>query len=131
MTTDEARERVGLGAALLDEKRQGWFTRIDYGTLDLSDECLCVLGQVYGSYYFDDDTDPIGGGDSSDYGFHIRRKDDPHDCGYSCEACRWMWRAIQDAWIEAIADRLAPTTEKAQVVDAGATPTEQGVTESA
>lgn len=43
-------ERVATGSAWLDEHRPGWWRRIDLDTLDIVDECGCVLGQEYGSY---------------------------------------------------------------------------------
>jgi hypothetical protein len=48
MTTIE--ERVEAGAAWLDANRRGWVDRIDLETLDLGDECRCVLGQEFGSW---------------------------------------------------------------------------------
>ena len=50
MTTDKVQERVSRGAALLDQRYPGWFTKIDLAHLDMSTNCLCVLGQVTGSY---------------------------------------------------------------------------------
>lgn len=44
---ETARLRVKLGAALLDEKRPDWFTRIDLRWLRLVDSGCCVLGQAY------------------------------------------------------------------------------------
>lgn len=43
-------ERVERGAALLDEKRPGWWQRIDLGRLDLAENCDCILGQLDGDY---------------------------------------------------------------------------------
>ena len=49
MTTP--RERVALGATLLDVKRPGWEREIEHPEdLDLSNARLCVLGVLYGSY---------------------------------------------------------------------------------
>ena len=44
-------ERVAAGAAWLDEHRPGWVDRVDPVTLDLGDECHCVLGQEYGNAF--------------------------------------------------------------------------------
>jgi hypothetical protein len=41
-------ERVERGAALLDEKRPGWWRDIDLGTLDIASRCGCVIGQLAG-----------------------------------------------------------------------------------
>lgn len=39
-------ERVAAGAAYLDDREPGWWERIDMDRLDMSAECLCVLGQL-------------------------------------------------------------------------------------
>lgn len=41
-------ERVQRGAALLDEKRPGWWREIDLGRLDIGSSCNCVGGQLSG-----------------------------------------------------------------------------------
>lgn len=41
-----AEDRVAAGAALLDEKLPGWHDQIDTETLEMGDECRCVLGQL-------------------------------------------------------------------------------------
>jgi hypothetical protein len=41
-------ERVAAGAALLDEKRPGWWRQVDLAVLDLEDCRLCVIGQLFG-----------------------------------------------------------------------------------
>ena len=46
-------ERVERGAALLDERRPGWWRDIDMGTLDIRSPCRCILGQM-GSLLRDD-----------------------------------------------------------------------------
>ena len=43
-------ERVTRGAAILDQKKPGWEREIDLASLELSDSCHCVLGQIYGHY---------------------------------------------------------------------------------
>ena len=50
LTRDEATARVAKGAAHLDQVRPGWFRQIDVGRLDLQSDCLCVLGQVVGTF---------------------------------------------------------------------------------
>lgn len=40
-------ERVALGAALLDERRPGWWERTDVVRLNMSDACNCMLGQEF------------------------------------------------------------------------------------
>jgi hypothetical protein len=39
-------ERVQRGAALLDEKRPGWWQQIDLDDLNLRDGCTCIGGQL-------------------------------------------------------------------------------------
>jgi hypothetical protein len=48
--TDELAERVERGAALLDERRPGWWDEVDVGSLDLRQCDLCILGQLWGDY---------------------------------------------------------------------------------
>lgn len=45
-----ARQRVRLGAALLDHKQPDWRKRIDTANLDLEDTRNCIIGQLYGYY---------------------------------------------------------------------------------
>lgn len=49
MSTD-IDERVQRGAALLDQVRPGWHTRIDITRLNLGSCDRCVLGQEYGDF---------------------------------------------------------------------------------
>ena len=42
--------RVQLGAALLDDVMEDWYTRIDTERLDGSDWLHCVLAQLYETY---------------------------------------------------------------------------------
>lgn len=49
MTTQATtRARVRRGVALLDADMPGWRDRIDLTTLEITDPCHCVIGQVYG-----------------------------------------------------------------------------------
>jgi len=50
LTLDAARARASRGAALLDDRDPGWATRVDPGSLHLSDGSACVLGQLWGEY---------------------------------------------------------------------------------
>jgi hypothetical protein len=49
--SDELAERVERGAALLDERRPGWWDEVDLSKLDLNSCCRCVLGQLWGHYW--------------------------------------------------------------------------------
>lgn len=44
--TESVEVRVARGAEWLDAVYPEWWTRIDLGTLELSDSCRCVLGQI-------------------------------------------------------------------------------------
>lgn len=43
---DVFRARVAKGAALLDERRPDWFTRVNLNSLCMSSCYMCVLGQL-------------------------------------------------------------------------------------
>lgn len=51
-TINEARERVKLGAALLDAVRgDDWRSMINLDTLSIKSVKACILGQIYGDYF--------------------------------------------------------------------------------
>lgn len=50
MTMESAAVRVSRGVALLDEKRPGWWERVDPERLNMQTACGCVLGQLEGEY---------------------------------------------------------------------------------
>lgn len=114
MTKSQARERVARGAAFLDQARPGWAHEIDPGLLDLSDSCYCVLGQLIGDYEASKVFPlPKGVGeiDDADIGFHILHYDDlSHPFLCECAECLSNWTTLQNAWIDAIADRVIPQT---------------------
>jgi hypothetical protein len=43
-------DRVAAGAAWLDANRPSWWQRINLDTLDLGDDCNCILGQEHGDF---------------------------------------------------------------------------------
>jgi len=45
-----AAQAVSRGAALLDAKRPGWVSEIQWSALELEDPLYCILGQLYGDY---------------------------------------------------------------------------------
>lgn len=47
--TRTAEERVHDGASYLDTKIPDWHDQIDVTSLDMADECKCVLGQLAGN----------------------------------------------------------------------------------
>lgn len=110
MTRDDARARVAKGAAHLDQVRPGWWTRIDVGTLTLHDPCGCIVGQLCGTgRLFQRGLKQLEVADAVAFGFDR----DVVDAGgwvtsvgaYHHEGRR-LYRLLQDAWIEEIADRL-------------------------
>lgn len=46
------KKRVDKGIALLNKKKKGWYKDIDLATLDMSKASRCVLGQLYGHYFY-------------------------------------------------------------------------------
>lgn len=45
-------DRVRAGAAYLDKVMPGWCGKINLDTLDISNDCTCVLGQLFEHYMF-------------------------------------------------------------------------------
>lgn len=112
LTQEEARTRVARGAAHLDQVRPGWHDRIDVGTLTLHDSCGCIVGQLIpGTTYGPSFTDGVcalglncsddGGDDGWQRGVTLRMIEIMEDAFNDNVA----YRPLQDAWIEAIADR--------------------------
>ena len=63
-------ERVAAGAALLDDRRPGWFKDIDCGSLDIASAQACVCGQLFESFYVGIRELDIDG-HSQEYGFAV------------------------------------------------------------
>lgn len=122
MTQDEARARVAKGAAHLDRVRPGWFNRIDTGTLALRDPCGCIIGQLGDGMYRRGFVE-LNITSVVPFGFDLPwgGPDNPSN-----------FQLLQDAWIEAIADRLLPTSDgvpsqlSTGVRDTGAVPQFRG-----
>jgi hypothetical protein len=76
---EDVTARVDRGAALLDEKRPGWWHEIDLASLDLSLCWACVLGQLgqlYAGLTLNGYADGLGmvgleGWEARDYGFDV------------------------------------------------------------
>lgn len=119
LTRDEAHARVARGAAQLDAVRPGWFTEIDVGTLTLCNPCQCVVGQLTDPFDFMRGLSELCrirlsnlGGlvfASRHYGFDIE------------SGTREDYALLQDAWLEAIADRRLNTLEGLQRAHDGST----------
>lgn len=50
MISEDHKQRIDRGAALLDEKKPGWAGEIDISTLNVDSYFDCVLGQLYGTF---------------------------------------------------------------------------------
>lgn len=110
-------ERVAAGATWLDEHVPGWEHRIDLAKLNLSDTCLCVLGQVFeeraaaawdagdiryapssrghGGYWFAADLEWDG------------RYEEPLDYGFSLTSpSAAAWHDLQGEWVALIKARF-------------------------
>lgn len=104
---DEVRTRelvelspVERGALLLDEHAPGWWRRIDLKTFQLTEPCLCVLGQIYGNYY-DACADVFKWGEN----FATREKQTKR-FGFSMESSRNEdWEPLQAEWVALIRAR--------------------------
>lgn len=45
-----APQRATAGAEWFDEHHPGWYTRVNPDTLNIGDDCNCVVGQLFGSF---------------------------------------------------------------------------------
>lgn len=103
ITNDEARARVQRGAAHLDVVRPGWADRIDVGTLTLHDPCGCIVGQLCQGMDFIAGEEALG---ITAYEGAVPRGLDLSRLEMDPGVERVLqFRPLQDAWIEAIADR--------------------------
>lgn len=109
ISMDEARARVARGAAHLDTVRPGWWTQIDDGVLKMCDSGRCIVGQ-------------LGRGDYSPY-IDLKISVDVGTVVYgflagdgSPDELLLEYRILQDAWIEAIADRRLRETPQPEPV---------------
>lgn len=94
---DAIRARVQAGAALLDQRMPGWWTRIDLATLNLAGCWDCVLGQLNHDYHAGRLSLGLTPVQSVEHGFHAA-----HNRGAE-------WDALTDAWRDLItATRLGP-----------------------
>jgi hypothetical protein len=131
MTETEAAiyARVAKGAAFLDAWRPGWFQKINVTTLDLSNTCLCVLGQLEGGFW--EACYRLGWVQRGSVvaGCRPTPKGNPaHELGFNgngivgapslnSDSHQKFYRVMTDAWLKEIAVRLYPS-EEPQAVDA-------------
>jgi len=72
-------KNVERGAELLDARVPGWRERVNPDTLDLAQDCNCVIGQTFGDY---DDGLELLGLDSRDarrLGFYVSGRQTWHN----------------------------------------------------
>lgn len=109
LTRDEAEARVRLGAELLDDKRPGWFQRIDTDRLRIDSCYHCVIAQLTDGQHtfpFTIGLTQLGVTHASPFGFGIDEKG-----GRLAEDAAFA--LLQDAWIDAIAARKFPVLASA------------------
>lgn len=90
--------RVARGVALLDEQHPGWHDRIDLSSLDLSEPCLCVLGQLYEEYDFGAEALGIVAVEAR-YGFDVSLRLDTIDSSFE------TYVDLQAEWVRVITAR--------------------------
>jgi hypothetical protein len=88
-------ERVAAGASWLDQNQSGWEERIDPVRLDLSDAEDCILGQLYGGFYYA----PVELDATYRYGFDIDTRSAAH--GRSID----RFDQLTEAWRQLLAER--------------------------
>jgi len=90
-------QQIARGMALLDERRPGWREEIDPGSLDLEDDSMCVLGQLYGVDDFIDGLDAVGLSmyQPIEHGFDIGNDDLPEL--YAVLTAEWRQALTQPA----------------------------------
>jgi hypothetical protein len=100
----EITERVERGAALLDEKRPGWWRDIDLDMLDVRSRCGCVIGQLGGltkaadrglSYQIVSDRLGVGYYDEIPMGFEAEGTRPPYG---EMELLAAEYAALTEAW---------------------------------
>jgi hypothetical protein len=110
MLTKTAEARVAKGAAYLDRVRPGWFNRIDVGTLTLQSPKSCVMAQSYDCEYCHA---------CRSAGIQFLSRDGEDDVETQAQTLGFFGAAdasfedLQDAWIDAVAQRRYPTREPA------------------
>jgi hypothetical protein len=117
VTQAEARERVARGAGHLDTTRPGWAHEIRVDVLDLKLCVRCIVGQLAGGeekpYDFDERAGMLGiltRAVAAEHGFDLTT-DEWRSGRESGPRSEELFGILQDAWIDAIADRVVPKAE--------------------
>lgn len=101
--TQNDRERIDRGAALLDEKVPNWFTKINPAILDVDSFSLCPICQSTGLSFWDGVKElgiGVSDGRASEYGFY------PSESLEDSKEAEALSKAKTDYWLELIARRL-------------------------
>lgn len=80
---------VAQGAALLDQARPGWFNEINIEELNMATGDKCILGQLYGTYFYGMDVLDICWGHN--FGFNVHN--------------RGSYTELQENWLKEIEKR--------------------------
>jgi hypothetical protein len=101
-------ERVERGAALLDEKRPGWWREIDLGRLNLRSGCDCVIGQIGGTLTYSDTVCSLGADRTAEevrFGFEAAEVIKGDDWDWNVQDAEYD--ALTEAWRDLITGRRA------------------------
>lgn len=115
LSVAEARIRVARGAAHLDTVRPGWHEQIDIGTLELKSACRCIMGQLSNGQGWRVVDESLARSCRTAQAFGFLWDDDADDATTRADYEEVFIRdygVLQDAWIEAIADRRLATSHK-------------------
>ena len=98
-------ERVFKGALFLDRNRPGWLLHININTLDMRDDYLDILGQIFGSFLEGCNVLNIkSGAEAAGYGFEGMV--DPEDKGDYDTLAKADYEALRVAWAITIKEHL-------------------------
>lgn len=105
---EEIKASVEKGAQLLDQKKPGWYLKIDIARLEMETCRRCVLGQLYGEYDVGlahlhlpyNDYDP-----GLQFGFSLLDPTDSHIASITDP----RWNTLRSLWIEQITKRQEAT----------------------
>lgn len=98
----DAMKRVSRGAKLLNKNQPGWQNEIDLDRFDITDEHVCIIGQVFGSYDWISSAG-IESEEGSFYGFDCRTDEwTAYDCltyDAKTEYSSQDYSMLQEAWL--------------------------------
>ncbi len=87
---------VRRGAALLDTRLPGWWEVLDEDTLDLGNQCNCILGEIFGDYDKGQQILGLSDTEAKHYGFFTRGTQ--------------LWDTLTDGWRVIITQRRRSTS---------------------